>query len=358
MGRPPTDQTQILEIERFAYEALERTGSTRSAWSKYTEGRDEDEDHLVSESTFRKYARAWERNYVRLDSDEYIEPWGEDWLHDLTELGDPVKIDDPTRAEVLLTLQYCLEALPIPDPKSLTRRQAKFALLLHNFFDLSKRRDVLALLVIAHEYATVDRRARASGHPPDQSYMRALDESLMVYSGRNPGPPDFHYWLPVDPSVTPSEEEETEMLERNVISIRSGGGLIVSSTKITPIFDRQQIEDDEVLVAERSESFQTTEMPLSVAKDTSQTMVDLWKQIDWTLAMTDQQSFIAEGGITAKADEDWDDSKEKVLFDARENAIQEIVNLIYATPEGKAAHEQFLRETNIVPRVRISGPWS
>ena len=86
-------------------------------------------------------------------------------------------------------------------------------------------------------------------------------------------------------------------------------------------------------------------------------MVDLWKQIDWVLAMTDQQSFIAEGGITAKGDEDWYDSKEKVLFEAREKGIQEIVDLIYATPEGKAAHEQFLGETNIVPRVRISEPW-
>ena len=356
MGRPPTPQTDIREIERFAYEALEKTGSTRSAWSEYIKGRDE--DNLVSESTFRKYARQWERSYVRLEPDEHIEPWREDWLHDSPELGDTVKIDDPTRAQVLLTLHYCLEALPIPEPKSLTWRQAKFALLLHNFFDLSKRRDVLALLVIAHEYATVDRQAQASGHPPDQSYMRALDESLMVCSGRSPGPPDFHYWLPLDPSVAPSEEEETEILERNVISIRSGGGLIVSSTKITPIFDTQQIEDDEVRVAQRRESLQVAETAPGVATNTSQTMVDLWKQIDWMWAMTDQQSFISEGQMTAGSDEDWDDSKEKVLFDAREKAIQEIVDLIYATPEGKAAHEQFLREANIVPRVRISEPWS
>ena len=124
MGRPPTPQTDIREIERFAYEALERTGSTRSAWSRYIEGKDEDEDSLVSESTFRKYAKQLERRYVRLETDEHIEPWGEDWLHDLPERGDTVKIDDPTRAQVLLTLHYCLEALPIPEPKSLTRRQA------------------------------------------------------------------------------------------------------------------------------------------------------------------------------------------------------------------------------------------
>ena len=93
MGRPPTPQTDIREIERFAYEALERTGSARSAWSEYIKGRDEAK--LVSESTFRKYARIWERDYVRLEPDEHIEPWGKDWLHDLTELGDPVKIDDP-----------------------------------------------------------------------------------------------------------------------------------------------------------------------------------------------------------------------------------------------------------------------
>ena len=358
MGRPPTPQTDIREIERFAHAALERTGYTRSAWSRYIEGKDEDEDNLVSESTFRKYAKQLERRYVRLETDEHIEPWGEDWLHDLPGLGDPIKIDDPARAEVLLTLHHCLEALPIPEPKSLTWRQAKYALLMHNFFDLSKRRDVLALLVIAHEYATVDRRAQASGHPPDQSYMRALDESLMVCSGRNPGPPDFHYWLPLDPSVTPSEEEETEILERNMISIRSGGGLIVSSTKITPIFDTQQIEDDEVRVAHGRESLQVAETAPGVATNASQTMVDLWKQIDWMWVMTDQQSFISEGQMTAASDEDWDDSKEKVLFDAREKAIQEIVDLIYTTPEGKAAHEQFLRETNIVPRVRISEPWS
>ena len=134
--------------------------------------------------------------------------------------------------------------------------------------------------------------------------------------------------------------------------------MIVSSTKTTPIFDTQQIEDDEVREAQTRESLQAAETAPGLAPNASSTMVDLWKQIDWMWAMTDQQSFIAEGGITAKADEDWDDSKEKVLFDARENAIQEIVNLIYATPEGKAAHEQFLRETNIVPRVRITGPWS
>jgi hypothetical protein len=87
-------------------------------------------------------------------------------------------------------------------------------------------------------------------------------------------------------------------------------------------------------------------------------MVDLWKQIDWMWAMTDQQSFISEGRTTAEGDEDWDDSKEKVLFDAREKAIQEMVDLIYATPEGKAAHEQFLGEAKIAPRVRISEPWN
>ena len=150
MGRPQIDQTMKRQIEGIAYEVLERTGSTRNAWSKYIEGKDADEDNLCSESTFRKYARQLERRYVRLETDEHIEPWGEDWLHDPPELGDPVKIDDPTRAQVLLTLHYCLEALPIPEPKSLTRRQAKFALLLHTFFDLSERRDVLALLVIAH----------------------------------------------------------------------------------------------------------------------------------------------------------------------------------------------------------------
>ena len=187
--------------------------------------------------------------------------------------------------------------------------------------------------------------------------MRALDESLMVCSGRNPEPPDFHYWLPLDPSVTPSEEEETEILERNVISTRSGGGLIFSSMMITPIFDTQQIEDEEVRVAHGRESLQVAETAPGVATNASQTMVDLWKQIDWMWVMTDQQSFISGGQMPAASDEDWDDSKEKVLFDAREKAIQEIVDLIYTTPEGKAAHEQFLRETYIVPRVRISGPW-
>ena len=44
MGRPPTPQTVIREIERFAYEALEKTGSTRGAYSEYTKGGDEDED--------------------------------------------------------------------------------------------------------------------------------------------------------------------------------------------------------------------------------------------------------------------------------------------------------------------------
>ena len=223
MGRPQIDQTMKRQIEGIAYEVLERTGSTRNAWSKYIEGKDEDEDNLCSESTFRKYVRQWERGYVRLEPDERIEPWGEGWLHDPPELGEPVKIDDSTRVEVLLTLHYCLEALPIPEPKSLTRRQGKFALLLHNFFDLSKRRDVLALLFLAHDYAYVHRLAEASGHLPNLSEMRALDERLLVYSARNPGPPDFYYWLPLDPSVTPSAEQETEVLEKLVISIKSSG---------------------------------------------------------------------------------------------------------------------------------------
>ena len=125
--------------------------------------------------------------------------------------------------------------------------------------------------------------------------------------------------------------------------------MIISSTKVTPIFNTEQIEDDEVRVAPGMESLQVAETAPGVATNASQTMVDLWKQIDWMWVMTDQQSFISEGQMTAASDEDWDDSKEKVLFDAREKAIQEIVDLIYTTPEGKAAHEQFLRETNIVP---------
>ena len=110
--------------------------------------------------------------------------------------------------------------------------------------------------------------------------------------------------------------------------------MIVSSTKITPVSDTQQIEDDEVRVAQERESLQVAETAPGVATNASSTMVDLWKQIDWMWAMTDQQSFISEGQMTAESDEDWDDSKEKVLFDAREKAIQEIVDLIYATPEG------------------------
>ena len=88
------------------------------------------------------------------------------------------------------------------------------------------------------------------------------------------------------------------------------------------------------------------------------TLDDRLPQFNRVVADPDQQSFISEGQMTAESDEDWDGSKEKVLFDAREKAIQEIVDLIYATPEGKAAHEQFLREANIVPRVRISELWS
>jgi hypothetical protein len=219
MGRPEITQALKRWIEGIGYEVLESKGSTRTAWKVALERMEGDEP--CSETTFRKYIRKWEEGYTRLEPDAYIEPWSKDWLHDPAELGDPVKIDDPTKAEVLLTLHYHLEALAIPEPRRLTKRQAKFALLLHNFFDLSKRRDALALLVIAHDYARVHRWAEASGNPPDSSYMRALDERLLVYSGRNPRPPAFYYWLPVAPSLAPTEEEEIEILERVVISFRS-----------------------------------------------------------------------------------------------------------------------------------------
>ena len=302
-----------------------------------------------------KYLKATVRTLI---PDPIVEPLSKYWP------------SDPVGLETLLVLHH--EALSLCESqgmsnfKGLTTRMNRWACKISNFFDLSIRLDRLMLLQFTIWFAGQERwsaeRTKREDEASMDHYASVLPaiSGLMAWHRRNSGP-DYssqERWGHVFPIWQLWKEQEDTVVR--LVSHHLAGHIesIVSSTRITPIFDLQQIEDDEAQAAQGKESLQVAETAPGVATNASQTMVDLWKQIDWMWVMTDQQSFISEGQMTAASDEDWDDSKEKVLFDAREKAIQEIVDLIYTTPEGKAAHEQFLRETNIVPRVRISGPWS
>lgn len=247
------------------------------------------------------------------------------------QLWDPEWFENPDKSRVLLALHYVGSNIEGAEFPGLTIEEAKWGLRLSAFFDLSSPVQTYQLLRFADFYCRLERTALMLNQTMD---TRELDVALL--------------------KVTGMFGENLPKVDSDPVSDFMGDLKRLSPELFYSNETEETVNAPPITKAIR----ENPERPTGATLESSSPMVDLWKQIDWMWVMTDRQSFISEGQMTAESDEDWNDSKEKVLFDAREKAIQEIVDLIYATPEGKAAHEQFLKETNIVPRVRISGPWS
>ena len=333
MGRGPTVKTETREqIETLWAEKPFRT-------AKWVHQQTANFSPRPKLRTVQQIIRDAKRRAIPIPDDPLIVAWGDDWPED----PDQIAVLFRVMASARVALNY-----------RLTTREARWVIALSGLFDYSGLGDAdeghLAYehFLFARSYA---QRERVGVILDRQPYFDDLD-GLVMFSpwATNKEQRLESYQSAVQNGLVPSYNPD--------IFIEAGEAIYSGYTEASEAM--WKIREVAIAMEEETnaEDLQDAESVPDETPESSSAMVDLWKQIDWVLAMTAQQSFISEGQITAQGDEDWDDSKDKVLFEAREKGIQEIVGLIYATPEGKAAHEQFLKATTIVPRVRVSEPWN
>ncbi len=89
---------------------------------------------------------------------------------------------------------------------------------------------------------------------------------------------------------------------------------------------------------------------ISESQEVSSELVELWRQVDCELALIDRQKFNSMGfGRT-----DWDSSKDRAVFDAKEQGIQAMADRLFATLGGRIVHQRFVSEADVSARVQAS----
>ena len=254
------------------------------------------------------------RDSIKLEPQVELLLWEHEWFQ------------DPEKAPILLAMHYTLLNIEGPDSPRLTVEEAKWGLKIGAFFDLSSPIQAYLLLRFAGRYAHLERTAHMLRQVLD---TREIDLALLGTTGMFGGNLSEIYQTPVGDFIRDLQRLAPHLLETPETE--------ESVDEIPPVQK----------VTQGAEAVQ--DIPVGV----SQGMLDLWKQLDMELALNERQGFIAEARTKSEGEENWDGSKEKILYDAREQAIQGMANHLHATPEGEAAYVQFLREAMLTPKIRI-----
>jgi len=85
----------------------------------------------------------------------------------------------------------------------------------------------------------------------------------------------------------------------------------------------------------------------------TETGIDLWKQLEWEIARLERERFIAEGRFQGSENTDWERSSDKTYFENQGNDIWARAADLYATPEGKAAYDSFVKSISVQNKLRF-----
>ncbi len=227
--------------------------------------------------------------------------------------------EDPGKVPVLLTLHYIRTEIEGPVHSKMYVEEARWALKIARFFDISSPVHAYLLFRFAVTYAKGELMASLLGQPFD---TRTLDRALLEFSGVIKG----------------GKPETTFLLVRDFLS---------DLKRLRPEY-LEEPKPDELGFQGFVEDTVLSENDHDVG-----TEIDQWKQLEWEIARLDRERFIAEGRFQPSENTDWERSADKTYFKNQENYIWSRAADLYATPEGKTAYDSFVKSISVQNKLRF-----
>ena len=221
--------------------------------------------------------------------------------------------EDPENVPVLLTLHYMRSEVEGPNSARMYVEEARWALKIARFFDISSIVHAYLLLRFASAYAKKEFMAKLLNMEFD---TKELDTALLAFSGLLRGNrPDVTPWLVKD--------------------------FLSDLKRLRPEFLKNSRTED-------LESLGFLEEPrLQERKSDVTKEIDQWNQLEWDLARIERERFISEGRFQVSGNTDWERSADKTYFENQESVIRSRAADLYATPEGKTAYELFVNSISV-----------
>ena len=238
---------------------------------------------------------------MKLEPQSEMHLWEHEWY------------EDPENVPILLTLHYIRSEVEGPNSTEMYVEEARWALKIARFFDISSPVHAYLLFRFAVTYAKGDLMARLLGQPFD---TRTLDRALLEFSGVIRGSKPGTTFLLVRDFLSDLKRLRPEYLE---------------DPKTEELGFRGFVEDT-VLNGQDSDV---------------ETEIDQWKQLEWEIARLERERFIAEGRFQASENTDWEQSSDKTYFENQVNDIWSRAAELYATPDGKTAYELFVNSISV-----------
>ena len=227
--------------------------------------------------------------------------------------------EDPGKVPVLLTLHYIRTEVEGHVPSKMYVEEARWALKIARFFDISSPVHAYLLFRFAVTYAKGELMARLLRQPFD---TRTLDRALLEFSG----------------VIRGDQPESTFTLVRDFLSdLKRLRPEYLEDPKTDGLGFRGFVE----------------EPVLSESDKGIETEIDQWKQLEWEIARFERERFIAEGRFQASEDSNWERSSDKTYFENLENDIWARAADLYATPEGKSAYDSFVKSISVQNKLRF-----
>lgn len=227
--------------------------------------------------------------------------------------------EDPGKVPVLLTLHYIRTEIEGPVHSKMYVEEARWALKIARFFDISSPVHAYLLFRFAVTYAKGELMATLLGQPFD---TRTLDRALLEFSGVIKG----------------GKPETTFLLVRDFLSdLKRLRPEYLEDPKTDELGFRGFVEDTVLSENDRDVG----------------TEIDQWKQLEWEIARLDRERFIAEGRFQPSENTDWERSADKTYFKNQENDIWSRAADLYATPEGKTAYDSFVKSISVQNKLRF-----
>ena len=229
--------------------------------------------------------------------------------------------EDPEKVPVLLALHYMRAEVEGHNFAGMYVEEARWALKISKFFDVSSPVHVYLLFKFAANYANLELLSILSDSTLD---THELDTALLEFSG--------------------------VMFEGN--SHTTGHRLLKDFLTDLKRVRPEYLEDSN---AEEPGIRFSEEHPKSDGHTNNlETQIDQWKQLEWELARAERERFIAEGRFQASENTNWERSADKTYFENQENDIRSRAAGLYETPEGKVAYELFARSISV--KIRLQFP--
>ena len=257
--------------------------------------------------TVQKEVKKLNTGVMKLEPQAELSLWQHEWY------------EDPEKVPVLLTVHYIRTEVEGPVSSRMYVEEARWALKIARFFDISSPVHAYLLFRFAVTYAKGKLMAELLEQPFD---TRMLDRALLEFSGVIKG----------------DKPETTFLLVRDFLS---------DLKRLRP----EYLEDP------KTEEFGfrgfLEDTVLNEKNGDVDTEIDQWKQLEWGIARVERERFIAEGRFQASDNTDWERSADKTYFENQENDIRSRAADLYATPEGKTAYDLFVKGINVQNKLQF-----